>query len=44
MPFGKWENLDACVKDFMAHVETDEKAKQICVFLKDRPEKEAEQR
>jgi len=40
MPFGKWENFDACVKDFMSRGKPEENAKRICGALKARLEKE----
>jgi hypothetical protein len=39
MPFGKWENFDACVKDFMSRGKPEENAKRICGALKARLEK-----
>jgi len=40
MPFGKWENFDTCVKDFMSRGKPEENAKRICGALKARLEKE----
>jgi hypothetical protein len=42
MPFGKWENFDACVKDFMSQGKPEENAKRICGALKARLEKESQ--
>jgi hypothetical protein len=42
MPFGKWENFDACVKDFMSRGKPEENAKRICGALKARLEKESQ--
>ncbi len=41
MPFGKWENFDACVRDFVSQGKPEESAKRICGALKARLEKEA---
>ena len=40
MPFGKWENFDSCVKDFVSQGKPEESAKRICGALKARLEKE----
>ncbi len=41
MPFGKWENFDSCVKDFVSQGKPEESAKRICGALQARLEKEA---
>jgi len=44
MPFGKWENFDACVRDFVTQGKPEESAKRICGALKARLEKETSTR
>jgi hypothetical protein len=41
MPFGKWENFDACVRDFVSQGKPEESAKRICGALKARLENES---
>jgi hypothetical protein len=42
MPFGKWENFDACVKDFVSQGKNEEQAKRICGALQTRLERSTE--
>jgi len=41
MPFGKWENFDACVRDLVSQGKSWESAKRICGALKARLENES---